>query len=112
MAATSFSRGSAAASEIRVYIQDDNHDKENIEDQDNIEKISSEENVNWQELEETPQKRSVPLNVHRMKGNAARWSNDLNSSSVPLSSRKIHTFYNFVSRDANLVFTFLRRAWN
>ena len=56
MAATSFLRGSAAASEIRVYIQDDNHDKENIEDQDNIEKISSEENVNWQELEETPQK--------------------------------------------------------
>ena len=44
MAATSFSRGSAA--EIRVYIQDDNHDKENIEEQDNIEKICSEENVN------------------------------------------------------------------
>ena len=29
------SRGSAAASEIRIYIQDDNHDKENSEDQDN-----------------------------------------------------------------------------
>ena len=84
MAATGFSRGSAPASEIRVYIQDDDHDKENIEDQDNIAKISSEENVNWQELEETPQKRSVPLNDHRKKGNAARWSNDLNSSSVPL----------------------------
>ena len=28
--------GSAAASEIRVYIQDDNHDKENVEDQENI----------------------------------------------------------------------------
>ena len=28
MAAISSSRGSAAASEIRVYIQDDNHDKE------------------------------------------------------------------------------------
>ena len=39
MAAMSSSRGSAAASEIRVYIQDDNHDKENIEDQDNMEKI-------------------------------------------------------------------------
>ena len=32
MAAPSFSRCSAAASEICVYIQDDNHDKENIED--------------------------------------------------------------------------------
>ena len=42
MAAKSSSRGSAAASEIRVYIQDNNHDKENSEDQDNIEKISSE----------------------------------------------------------------------
>ena len=57
MATKSFSRGSAAASEIRVYIQDDNHDKENIEDQDNIEKISSEESVSSQELEETPQQR-------------------------------------------------------
>ena len=36
MAAKGSSRGSAAASEIRVYIQDDNHDKENIEDQDKI----------------------------------------------------------------------------
>ena len=41
MAAKSFSQGTFAASEIHVYIQDDNHDKENIEDQDNIEKISS-----------------------------------------------------------------------
>ena len=64
MAAKSSSRGSAAASEIGVYIQDDNHDKENIEDQDNIEKISSEESFNWQELEET---RSVSLNVHRSR---------------------------------------------
>ena len=32
-------RGSAAASEICVYIQDDNHDKENIKDQDNREDI-------------------------------------------------------------------------
>ena len=46
MAAISSLRGSTAASEIRVYIQDDNH--ENIEDQDNIEKISSEESVNSQ----------------------------------------------------------------
>ena len=29
MAAKSSSRGLAAASEIRVYIQDDNHDEEN-----------------------------------------------------------------------------------
>ena len=57
MAATSSSRGSAAASEICVYIQDDNHDKENIGDQDNIEKTSSEESVSSQELEETPQKK-------------------------------------------------------
>ena len=38
MAAKSSSQGSAAFSEICVYIQDD-HDKENIEDQDNIEDI-------------------------------------------------------------------------
>ena len=44
-----------------------NHDKENIEDQGNIQKISSEENVNSQELEETPQTRSVSLNVHRVR---------------------------------------------
>ena len=55
MAAKRSSRGSAA--KIRVYIQDDNHDKENIEDQDHSDKISSEERVNSQELEETPQKR-------------------------------------------------------
>ena len=57
MATKRSSRGSAAASEIRVYIQDDNHDKEIIEGQDNIEKISSEESVNSQELEETMQKK-------------------------------------------------------
>ena len=34
-----------------VYIQDDNHDKENIVDQNNIEKISSEEIVNSQKLD-------------------------------------------------------------
>ena len=61
------SRGSAAASEIRVYIEDDNQHKENIEDQDDIEKTSSNESVNSQELEETPQKRSVSLNVHRVR---------------------------------------------
>ena len=110
MAATSFSRCSPAASEIRVYIQDDNHDKENTEDQDNIEKISSEENVNLQELEETTQKKKrITKRSSGKKGNAARWSNDLNSSPVPISSRTIHTFYKFVSRDAYLVFTFLRR---
>ena len=53
------SRGSAAASEIRVYIHDDNHDKENIEDQDNIGKICSEESVNSQELDETPQNKEA-----------------------------------------------------
>ena len=55
MAAKRSSRGSAA--KIRVYIQYDNHDKENIEDQDHIDKISFEESVNPQELEETPQKK-------------------------------------------------------
>lgn len=59
MAAKSSSWGSAEASEICVYIQNDNHDKENIEDQDNIEKISPEESVNLQELEETQQKKEV-----------------------------------------------------
>ena len=48
MAAKSSSRGSAAASQIRVYNQDDNHDKENIEDHDNVGKISYEESVNLQ----------------------------------------------------------------
>ena len=57
MPTKSSSRGSAAASEIRVYIQDDNHDKENTEDQDILEKIFSEESVNSQELEETLQKK-------------------------------------------------------
>ena len=54
MAARSSSRGS----EIRVYIQNDNHDKENIEDQDNIDKKYSVESVNSQELEETPLKKT------------------------------------------------------
>ena len=53
------SRGSAASSEIHVYIYDDNHDKENIEDQDNIGKICSEESVNSQELDETPQNKEA-----------------------------------------------------
>ena len=78
MATKSSSRDSAAASEIRVYIQDDNHDKENIEDQDNIEKISSEERVNSQELLETLQKKKrITKRSSVKKGNAARWSNDL-----------------------------------
>ena len=75
MAAKSSSRGLAAASEIRVYIQDDNLDKENIEDQDNVEKISSEESVNWQELEDGTAKKLI---TKRSSGtNAARWSRDL-----------------------------------
>ena len=77
MAAISSSRGSAA-SEIRVYIQDDNHDKESIEDQDNLEKRSSEESVNSQELEETAKKKKrIAKRSSGKKGNAARWSDDL-----------------------------------
>ena len=81
MVAISSSRGSAAASEIRVYIQDDNHDKKTIDDQDNIEKISSEESVSSQELEETPQKKKkkkkrITKCSSGKKGNAARQSND------------------------------------
>ena len=55
IAAIRSSRGSAADKEIRVYIQDDNHNIENIEHQDSIGKTSSEESVNSLELEETPQ---------------------------------------------------------
>ena len=57
MTAKSSLQGSAAASEIHVYIQDDNHDKKNNEDQDNIEKIFSKKRVNSQELQETLQKK-------------------------------------------------------
>ena len=57
MAAISSSQGSPAASEIRVYTQDDNHDKGNIIDRSSIEKMSSEEFVNSQELELTPHKK-------------------------------------------------------
>ena len=78
MAAKSSLRGSAAASEIHVYIQDDNHDKENFEDQDNVEKTSSEESVNLQELEETPQKKKrITKRSSIKKGNVPRSSNDL-----------------------------------
>ena len=52
-----FARLSCSVRNSCVYIQDDNRRKENIEDQDNIEKISSEEIVNLQKLEETPQKK-------------------------------------------------------
>ena len=45
-------------------MQDDNHEKENTEDRDYIEKISPEESVNSQELEGHCKKRSVSLNVH------------------------------------------------
>ena len=51
----SSSRGSFTASEIRVYIFKMVIISKNIEDQDNIEKISSEEGVNSQELEKIPQ---------------------------------------------------------
>jgi len=57
MAAKCTSWCSAAATEICGYIQNDNHDKENIEDQNNTEKISSEESVNSQELDGTWQKK-------------------------------------------------------
>ena len=59
MAIKSFSKGSAAASKIWGYIQDDNHDKKKIEHQNNIEKISSKKSINLQELEETPQKKGA-----------------------------------------------------
>ena len=107
MAAKISSRGSAAASEIRVYIQDDNHDKENIEDQDNIEKISSEESVNSQELEETPQKkkRRITKRSSVKKGNAARLSNDLILRLIEeyearpcLWEAILHVVFTFVSR--------------
>ena len=78
MAAKSSSQGSATASEICVYIQDDNHDKENTEDQDILEKVSSEESVNSQELEETLQKKKRITKCSLLKkGNAARSSNGL-----------------------------------
>ena len=53
MAAKSSSRGSVATSES-VNIEDGNHDKENIENQENIGKISSKESVHSQELKKTP----------------------------------------------------------
>ena len=66
MAAKSSSQGSVAASEVRVYIQDDNHDKEILKTKI-TQKISSEKSVNLHELEDTPQKRSVALNVYRVR---------------------------------------------
>ena len=61
-----------------VYIQNDNHDTENIENQDDIEKISSEESVYSQELEETQQKKKCITKCSLgKKGNVARWCNDL-----------------------------------
>ena len=78
MAAISSSGGSAAASEIRVYIQDDNHDKENIEDQDNIEKKSSEEKRQLARIRrDTAKKKRINKRLSDKKSNAARWSNDL-----------------------------------
>ena len=65
-------RDATAASEIRVYIQDDSHDKENIEDRDDIQKTSSEQSVNSQELEETPQKKKpITKRLLGKMGNAA-----------------------------------------
>ena len=78
IAARRSSRGSAADKEIRVYIQDDDHNNKNIEHQDSIEKTSSEESVNSLELEETPQKKNgITKRSSGKVGNAARWSNDL-----------------------------------
>ena len=80
MAAKSSSWGSAATSEICVYFQGDNHDKENIEYQDTriIKRISSEESVNSQELEETPpKKKRITKHSSGEMGNSARWNNGL-----------------------------------
>ena len=58
MAAKSSSRGSAAASEIRVLFKMIIMTKKTLKTKITlIEKISSEESVNSQELEETPQQR-------------------------------------------------------
>ena len=73
------SRGSAAASEIRVYIHDDNHDKENIEDRDNIEEISSEDGKRQLASlirRDTAKKKRITKRFWGKIGNAARWSND------------------------------------
>lgn len=66
MASKSSSRGSASASEIRFYTQDNNNEKKNIENQE------SGESVNSQEFEETP-----PKKMRFTKRSTARWSNDL-----------------------------------
>ena len=65
---------SAVLPESRVYIHDDNRDKEISEDHDNIE-MSSDEGVNSQELEKTPQKRSVSLNNHNKNNNNLYFTN-------------------------------------
>ena len=68
MAAKGSSRGSAAASEIRVYIQDDNHGKKIIEDQDNTEKPSSEKKRQLKIIRrDTAKKEIIRLNVHRVR---------------------------------------------
>ena len=79
MAAKSSSQGSAAAWEIRVDIQDDNHDNQNIEHQDNIQKISSED---WKRQlarirRDTAKKKRITKRSSGKMGNAARWSNNL-----------------------------------
>ena len=70
MAAKSSSQGLDGTSKIRVYIifkMIIKHAKENIEDKDIMEKTSSKESVISQELEETPQKRSVSLNIYQVR---------------------------------------------
>ena len=110
MAAKRSSRGFGAASQIGVYIQNDNHDKEHIEDQNNKEKISSVESVNSQELEETPQKRIVSLNVyHQIHLPYIPPTNRFLVNKLPSSLVAINSyFYKFDSGDA----FYAERAWN
>ena len=70
---------SATASEIRVYIENDNHDKENIEDRDNIEEISSEDGKRQLASlirRDTAKKKRITKRFWGKMSNAARWSND------------------------------------
>lgn len=102
MATKSSLGGSAAASEICVYIQDDNHDKENIKDQNNIEKISSKESISLKELEETSQEKKCitkPLYLGKM-GNVARWNYDLILHLID-NHEACHAFGTFFYRTAS-----------
>ena len=73
MAAISSSPGSAAASEVRVYIQDDNHDKENMEHQHREDVFGRKHQI----ARDTAKKKCIAKRSSGNKGNAARWSNDL-----------------------------------